>query len=352
MREARARSITQVTHSSPFRTHTCAGELSARATSRGGSPGRQTTSRPRTTSRFLGGVTYPLFYGWTDEFDWEPEGRRGVTRLRCVDLLGWLDKIKPVIAATGPTTTGAAIGKILDYAGWTEPGSRSLAVGDSIPDFTADGSKTGLELVKELLEAEQGILYVSGASKAVYESRHSRAARTSVATITDQMRHVAPGVDFKRVRNVVKVVRTQNGYTATATDAVSIDRVGERAHPTITTPYLGSDTQADGLAAHVLAKVVRPRAPLRAFEIDNRTTALLTQVLARELLDRVTLSEAEGGSTGDWHIEKVRHEIETGRRYRHSARWLLSEATAQAPFQIGVSLISAAGATSGPGLTY
>ena len=93
---------------------------------------------------------------------------------------------RPIIAATGPTTTGAAIGIILDSVGWTEPGMRSLDVGDAIPDFSADGTKTALELIEELLVAERGILFVNGSGVVVYRSRNARASQASLATISDE----------------------------------------------------------------------------------------------------------------------------------------------------------------------
>lgn len=292
----------------------------------------------------LAGVTYPLFYGWTRRFAWEPEGRRGVTLIECVDLLYWLKRVKPVIANPGPTTTGVCIALVLDAAGLTDPALRDLDTGDTIPGFTAaDGTKDGVELIEALLAAERGVFFAAGDGAATYRSRLSRLTMDSVATISDRMTALAPGVDFESAFTRVTVKRTQNGYTAVAaSDAVTIQRLGYVDLPTIETPYLSTDTQADDLAASILAQIDTPRPPVYGYRLDNRETDLLTQVLARELVDRFTTSEAVGGTDGDFHIDRMQHSLETRGRRRHTVDWLLSRASAAAPLEFDASVFDGA----------
>ena len=282
------------------------------------------------------GVKYPRFYGWVDQFTWQPQGRRGITQLHCVDLFYWLGRAKPVIASTGPTTTGAAIGLILDAVGATDTAMRDLDGGDSILDFSANGTGTptgtgsGLDLIAGLLEAERGTFFVAGTGKATYRSRLSRLTKTSAATITDHMNAMAPGVDFNQAKTRVTVKRTQSGYTAVAVaDVATLGKVGYVDVPEIDTPYLLADSQADGLAEWVLMQVKTPRPPLRDFTIDNREDALLTQLLTRELIDRITVNATRGGTVGDYHIDNISETIDG--KGGHSCTWLLSRASTVDP---------------------
>ena len=282
-----------------------------------------------------GGIKYPRFYGWVDQFTWQPDGRRGITQLHCVDLFYWLGRATPVIAPTGPTTTGAAIGKILDAVGATDPAMRDLDAGDTILDFSANqpdvggvpvpstGTGSGLDLIAGLLEAERGSFFIAGTGKATYRSRLSRLTKTSSATITDHMNAMAPGVDFSRALTRVTVKRTQTGYSAVAlADAASLSKIGYADVPEIDTPYLLADSEADALAAWVLSQVKTPRPPLYSFGLDNREDALLIQILARELVDRITVSATRGGTVGDYHIDNISETIDG--KGGHSCAWLLS----------------------------
>lgn len=279
------------------------------------------------------GVTYGLFYGWVRRFHWEPQGRRGITRLECVDLFYWLNRANPVIASTGPTTTGAAIGKILDSIGFTDAGARDLDAGDTIPDFSANLTVTtptdtgsALALIQGLLEAERGVFFISGNGKATYRSRLSRLAKTSSTTITDKMSNAAPGVDWDQAYTRITVKRTQTAYTATAFDSTVVAKVGYNDMPEIDTPYLTSDSQADMLASWILSQNTRPKPPMRDFTIDNREAAQLTQLLARELVDRITVNAARGGTSGDFHVDSLSLTID-GQSGAHTMAWLLSKAS-------------------------
>ncbi|HLB03870.1 MAG TPA: hypothetical protein VJK66_02525 [Gaiellaceae bacterium] len=287
-----------------------------------------------------------VFYGFLEKITWTPSRRKagaGEARLLCKDLLTWLGDARPVISATGATTTGSAIGKILDSIGWVDPMGRDLDVGDAIPDFSADGTKSAVLLIEELLIAERGIFFVSGDGAAIYQDRLARTSATSSATISNTMRALHPGVDRSRLRNRVRVKRTQTGYIATAADANSKALIGDRDLEEIETPYLPSNTQADGLAAYVLSRVKSAIPPIRSFAIDNRTQALLTQCLVRELGEVVTLTApAADVASAQYMIESLEQRIDS-RRGSHETTWLLSQHTVITPFRIGTSqLVSAA----------
>jgi hypothetical protein len=286
------------------------------------------------------GTTYGLFYGWVRRFHWEPQGRRGITRLECVDLFYWLERANPVIASTGPTTTGAAIGKILDSVGATDAGMRDLDTGDTIPDFSANGTNTALELIQGLLDAERGVFFIAGTGKATYRSRLSRLTKVSATTITDKMSNAEPGVDWDQTYTRVTVQRVDAAgtllYTTTSTDAATVAKVGYNDLPTIQTTYLNSNAQADTLAAWILSQNLSPKPPLRDFTIDNREAAQLTQLLARELVDRITVNAARGGTSGDFHIDSISLAID-GTTGGHTMAWLLSKASTMNPIVFDTS---------------
>lgn len=301
------------------------------------------------------GTMLPLFYGFLERIDWHPLRRQsaaGVATLTCKDLLLWLNEARPVIAATGPTTTGAAIGKVLDAVGWNNPAARSLAVGDPIPDFSATGDLSALQLIGDLLAAERGVFYMDAAGIAVYEDRQQRTLKTSAGTVANEMKAAVPSVDHSRLRNRVRVKRSQSGYTATAIDSASRTLIGNRDLEDIETAYLDSDSRADALANFILDQLGQPLAPMRDLKIDNRTEALLRQCMAREFGDVVTLTAAGAGIVNpDYMIEQIRHLIDLN-RWRHETTWLLSQHRAVTPFQIGVSTLAVAGSTEGHVLIY
>lgn len=290
---------------------------------------------PARISYSYGGFTYPWFYGLARDFEHARRGRRGITTFRLIDFYYWLDGIKPTIASTGPTTTGAAIGILLDYAELTEPAGRDLDVGDDIPDFSADGTKSILQIIGELLLAERGVFFFD-AGVATYRDRHAKLLEPVAGTIIGSMRNVAAAIDNDKVRNTVQVERTQNGYVATATDAISISKRGPREHPKIVTPYLGADSQADGLAAHILSIVKEPRPALRALRMTASTPAQLTQILGMELGRRYEVETPEGGTEGAFHIERLKLTT-TGRNTK--VELLMSEASSLTPLVIGTGLI-------------
>lgn len=286
------------------------------------------------------GTTYGRFYGWIRRFHWEPQGRKGITRLECVDLFYWLERATPVIASTGPTTTGAVIGKILDSIGATDTGMRDLDTGDALADFSANGTGaiatgTAVELIQGLLDSERGIVFVAGNGKLTYRSRLSRLTKTSAFTFVDRMSGADPGVDWDQAYTRITVQRLDPvtgavTYTAVAYDSSVVAKVGYNDMPPIQTKYLSSNTQADALAAWVLSQNNKPKPPLKDFAIDGRYPDHLTQILTRELVDRITVQAARGGTLGDYHIDSITETI-NGRSGMTSVAWLLSKVSTLTP---------------------
>lgn len=235
------------------------------------------------------------------------------------------------------TTTGARIGQLLDaidfneasfrQGGWTAAGARntSLDTGDSITVPNADGTKSALALIQEMLEAERGVFYISKDGKATYEDRGSRGRRTtSSSTITTGALRSEPGFEFDQLANRQAVQRqyitsasgttpnvTADGVTQVASNGVSIKSFGVQDGSDIQSLYIGTDTAALNLGEYIVNIRSSFVAPVTV-ELDNGSAASLTQMLSLELQDRVTVSDANSGTSGDYVIEGVEIEISEG----------------------------------------
>jgi hypothetical protein len=233
--------------------------------------------------------------------------------------------------ATSASTTGERIGAILDAVDFSDPALRrggiqddgtrnttGLDVGDTITVSSPDGSKSALALIEELLDAERGVFYIAGDGSATYEERDSRAHRkTSSATLTDAAIKSDPGFQLDKLINRQTVSRLDpatgnaTGRPQTASNEVSISLFGVSSGSDISTQFIGSDAQAAALASYVVSLRSDFETPV-IVELDAGDATSLTQQLERELQDRVTINDTVIGTTGDYIIEAVEHEISEG----------------------------------------
>ena len=277
---------------------------------------------------------YPLYYGWTRRIDFEPSGRSGIAQIECTDLFLRLQRLIPVLGPFTNYSVGAIIGAILDLLPWRDPAMRSLAVGSTIPTWSAQGER-GLPQIEQLLVVDRGTFFIAGSGRAVYYDRYERARRATAATIASEMTAIAPGADLDAVENR-RTARKEDGADQVALDRTSIDRYGENEGALIASPYFAHDDQALQLARWLVSQTKDPRTPVWRLRLENRTPALLTQILARELLDRVSATEAQTNTSVDGHIEQIRHRVRDG---RHSCDWLLSERSSVLPIMLGSSVV-------------
>jgi hypothetical protein len=157
---------------------------------------------------------------------------------------------------------------------------------------------------------------------------------------------VHPGVDLDRIRNRATVTRT-GGTAQTFTDGPSTAAYGTADYGNVTTPYLVDDNQALSLASYIVSVLKDPRAPARGMTVYNESDALMTQMLTRELGDRVTITEPKAKTSGDFYIERIQHQVTDGGNV-HATTWGLSERTSSGnPFVLGTSTLG-----GGDVLTY
>jgi hypothetical protein len=232
--------------------------------------------------------------------------------------------------ATESTTTGALIGRLLDAIDFNDPtlrrggitntGTRNttLDTGDTITARDVDGTKSAIAIIEELLEANRGVFYISGDGIATFEDRNSRWHRsTSAATITDAAVRSNPGFQLDKLVNRQTVQRqdpaTGNpaGQPQTASRDVSINLYGVSSGSNISSSYLATDDVALQLASYIVGLRSEFETPVTV-ELDSGSVTALTQQLTRELQDRVTVNDTVAGTSGDYIIEALEHEISDG----------------------------------------
>lgn len=248
-----------------------------------------------------------LHYGFISKIQHNPARNARESTIESVDFFEWLNAGKPTIAATGATTVGAAIGLILDALEWTDADFRSLDTGSSIPDFSADGTKSALTLIQELLQVDLGFFFVSGSGVVTYQSRTTRWQHAAVDDTFsgDQISGVLPGVDKQSIINRQAVTRT-GGVQQTASAADGKPYYDGSA---ISSGYLNTDAEALALAQFIVAVRKNGRPPTKGVTLLNVDDVHIARQLDRELGDRVLLTETSGGTSVEASIEGLSHTI-------------------------------------------
>ncbi len=290
-----------------------------------------------------GDTIHHLFRGFIRSIEHNPSVDAQETTIVASDLFLWLSRVSPTIDLPGEVTTGEAIAALLDDIGWTDVNLRDLDEGDTFDGFEADGDATALNLIEALLEAERGTFFAAKDGAATFEDRHSRATRTSVATIDDTMRALHSGVDLDAIGNRARVARqigTVTGDYQERVDGASAATYGLADVGDITSPYLASDIHAASLAGYLVAMRGQPTSPMWGLDLINSDAATLSLMIERELGDVVSVNDTRGGTSGDYFVEAVEHEITDGGKY-HRGRFVLSE-RGRDVFVVGTSTVGGA----------
>lgn len=294
--------------------------------------------RPVRVRATYGGATYSLFSGYLTSIEADPRAK--TASIHAVDLFLWLARARPVIAATGTTTTGAAIGLVLDDVRWTEPAMRRLDTGDTIPNFSADGSASALDVLSALLLTAGGVFYIAGDGAAVYIDRYAqyRAPRdTAQSTLTDTSSVLTPAVNLDFVRNRATVTRT-GGTTQTYMDVASVADYGYADLAPLSSAYLVDDNQANSLARYLVSQRKDPLPAPRRLALINRDATTLTAMLARDVEDHVRIQQAAGYTADDYAVVGVLHEATVGGTSL-ATTWTLRKRSVAAPFRVGISTL-------------
>ena len=284
-------------------------------------------------------ATYDLYYGYIQSITPVPTPNVRTCTLDLADGFAWLD-----LAVTTPTytlvPTGTSIGVALDSASWPA-GLRDLATGQSTitPSYTDQSVLSQIQGIG--IDNEAGLVYMSGAGKVVFQDRHTRlktpyTVSQGTFTDTDALVDVAAERPVRDIANEVKVTHATGSVTAT--DATSQAAKGPR-RLAINAGFLDASTAADRASWTLSTKKDEQDRPVIGI-VGNASATLMTQALARDLSDRVTITDA-GARTGinaAFHIERIEHSISNGGTL-HTVRWQLSPADASGFWALDVSLL-------------
>ena len=282
-------------------------------------------------------VTYDLYYGYIQSITPVPTPSVRTCTLDLADGFAWLD-----LAVTTPTyslvTTGTSIGVALDSASWPA-GLRDLATGQSTitPSYADQSVLSQIQGIG--IDNEAGLVYMSGAGEVVFQDRHTRlktpyTVSQGTFTDTDALVDVAAERPVRDIANEVKVTHATGSVTVS--DATSQAAKGPR-RLAINAGFLDASTAADRASWTLSTKKDEQDRPVIGI-VGNASGTLMTQVLARDLSDRVTITDA-GAKTGinaAFHIERIEHSISNGGTL-HTVRWQLSPADASGFWALDVS---------------
>lgn len=304
--------------------------------------GKLAPSRPMRVRVRYKSVDYILWTGVTSEVIAAPSKHDPVATISGVDLLERLAQEEPSIALVPSTTTGAAIGMVLDKVGWWTA-RRSIPTGDAIINFGTDTAQSNdtfvtlngvsteieasvkaLDLINQILDHEGGIFFMSADGIATYLPYQGSLLVAATVTATNL---VTPGVSIDTIYNRAQVTGSI-GVEQEYLDGASAAKHGPRDVPSspLTAQWLPDEAAAAVLAQRlVVISQTQPIWGLTLQKADLSVPANVTvyqNMLSLDVGDRITLNDPGSGSQGDYSIEGVSHQVQSG-GLDHSTTWVL-----------------------------
>lgn len=247
-----------------------------------------------------------MFFGFLRDAEYDPE--TGLCSIVCEDLFLWMQRLdNPVIPLQTGITSSAAVGLILDSFNFSDPLMRNLSTLPAITNisFSADGTKSALQLLTEILEAEQGRAYVDGDGVFHFEDRYARDRRlTPSYSFNTELADISSRASADDIGNRATVTKT-GGIPQIAIDTASKNTFGAGDITSIDSPYFRSDTAAGGLAVLIVKRRKDPHPPQMG-SVYNERVGVLTSQLLIELQDRATFTGTDG------YVERLEHVIGAG----------------------------------------
>jgi hypothetical protein len=306
------------------------------------------------------GVTYPIFYGYAD--DWLPSYQGNswtYTTLPATDatvLFAGSDRLAVTPVGAGEDS-GARISRILDVYGWSAT-DRVIAVGDTTLQAT---DLSGNMLTEMLLvqDTEQGELYVDAQNRVVFRNRRAILedvrSNTSQATFGDggyaatgeiPYADAKPSTPGDTLVNSISASRV-GGVEQVVTDALSVARYQAKTH-TRDDLLMQTDDGALQWANWIKYQFATPAQRFASLEFNTPRpdfeAAYWPAMLGRDFGDRITVNRrpAGGGSTivRDCFVRGVTHDSD-GASWRSSL--VLQGADRFSFFVVGDPILGRAG---------
>ncbi len=227
-----------------------------------------------------------------------------------------------------------------------EPGQTTLPASGALANVNA------LDHLRDVQDAERGIVFIAGDGDVQFHSRHHRllSEYASAATFGDDAGEsfyvdIAPSYDDTYIYNDVRMTRA-GGTEQTASDATSQTAYGKRTHSQ-SDLLLTSDAEALSMAEYLLSQYKDPA--LRAASItlmpDKAPADLFPKVLGYDIGERVTVRLDHAYIDEDYHIEGIRHD-HTRDSEIWQAQWQLGNADSIQYWAIGRTGLSEIGETT------
>jgi hypothetical protein len=266
----------------------------------------------------VGDLDFDTFYGFLRRARWQATSR--ACQLYFEDIFFRASRVRPLIASTGPTTTGNVVHLVLDAIGYPSGAAwRSIAAGDHLDDFAAAGTLTALQIFAALVEAERGTMFTRG-PLFVYESRGMAQTRLPSATLSteENLEELESGIDADTIRTRVTVTKTDMAgtviETASRIDAVAERASGESAADPIDSPYIPAGS-ALVLAEDVVYAGVNGKPPITAtIAAVEGDAATLQAILSSQLQTVFDIDDPLGGTEGEVVVQGATHTLQTGIR--------------------------------------
>jgi hypothetical protein len=146
-------------------------------------------ARPVRVTRNIGGSTYTLFRGHTDETPLNPDPTSKSVALSLVDYLGDFRGKDLTTAMYSGIRTGAAINVILDACDW-DPALRDIDPGATVMPWWWEDGTDAMTALDKLVRSEgsPALLTVGTSGEVIFRDRHHRRLRTTSSTVQSTWR--------------------------------------------------------------------------------------------------------------------------------------------------------------------
>lgn len=276
----------------------------------------------RVRIRAVWGDSYPIFYGFADDFEPDYQGNTWtyvtLTATDPTKVFAALDRDALVSPVGASEDSGARVTRVLDAAGWPAV-DRLISAGDTTLQATdmAGNANGELQLVQD---TELGEFYFDRSGRAVFRNRHAMwvdtRSRVSQATFGDDPAGYAisdeiPYADAKPskpddgVVNRVLAARA-GGVQQNVEDASSVGRYLPKTHSRLDL-LMETDAEALSWANAILYQYARPQYRFARLELNTPSDVVIEdatwpRLLSSEIGNRITVRRRPAG--GGAVIEK------------------------------------------------